>query len=219
MILEVFQRTNDAKWLAGTWPALEKYYGYWMREPHFTPRTGLSRFHGMVAAPAPEVLHHEVDQQGKNHYDNVREYYRTHPVTEYDLPRYYDAARDTLTPDFYFGDRAVRESGFDLSARFGPFSTDIISHNSVDINVLLYQMELDMAEIAGILGRGWGREGEDRRGLGRLLAADVLEHEPRLAGRAAHVARLRLDGLALGDGDGHAYRPFILEVRSLPCPR
>jgi len=156
MILEVFKRTGDRRWLAATWPALEKYYGYWMREPHLTPRTGLSRFHGGVAAPAPEVLHHEVDHDGRNHYDRVCEYYRTHPVTEYDLPRYYDAAHDRLTPDFYIGDRAVRESGFDLSARFGPFSTDIISHNSVDINVLLYQMERDMAEIMGILGRPSG---------------------------------------------------------------
>ena len=104
----------------------------------------------------------------------MREYYRTQPVTEYDLARYYDAAHDTLTPDFYFGDRAVRESGFDLSARFGPFSTDIISHNSVDINVLLYQMELDMAEIAGILDR----------------EPDVKTWSKRAAWRGAEINRL-----------------------------
>jgi alpha,alpha-trehalase len=174
MVLEVFKRTGDRQWLAGTWHALEKYHAYWLREPHMTPRTGLSRFHGGISTPAPEVLYHEIDRDGKNHYDRVREYYRTHNVTEYDLPRYYDAARDELTPEFYIGDRAVRESGFDLSARFGPFSTDIISHNSVDINVLLYQMERDMAEILGLLDRN----------------AEVKAWSDRAAWRAAEINRL-----------------------------
>ena len=175
MLLEVFQRTADRDWLARAWPALEKYHGYWLREPHMTPRTGLSRFHGMVAAPAPEVMFHEVDEQGANHYDRVREYYRTHQVTEYDVSRFYDFDRDSFTDDFYYGDRAVRESGFDLSARFGPFSTDIISHNSVDINVLLYQMERDMAEIAGVLGKSsevktWTERADWRGGeINRLM--------------------------------------------------
>jgi alpha,alpha-trehalase len=60
--------------------------------------------------------------------------------------------KDELTPDLYVGDRAVRESGFDRSARFGPFSTDIINCNSMDINSLLYQMERDMEEILTLLG-------------------------------------------------------------------
>jgi alpha,alpha-trehalase len=153
MLLEVYKRNGDYPWLASAWPALEKYHAFWMREPHLTPETGLSRYHGGVATPAPEVLHHEMDDAGRDHYDRVRAYYRTHAVGEYAVARYYDAARDALTPEFYLGDRAMRESGFDLSARFGPFSAATISYNSVDINCLLCQMEQDMAEIAARLGR------------------------------------------------------------------
>jgi alpha,alpha-trehalase len=153
MSLEIFRRTHDKAWLARTVTPLEKYYAYWMSEPHLAPQTGLSRYHGGASTPAPEVLHHEVDAEGRNHYDRVRAYYRTHTISEYDLARYYDRERNELTSEFYVADRAVRESGFDLSARFGPFSVDIINHNSVDINCLLYQMEKDIAEIMHLLDR------------------------------------------------------------------
>lgn len=180
MALEVFRRTGDRAWLAQSVPALEKYYGYWTREPHLTPQTGLARYWGNVSTPAPEVLHHELDELGRNHYERVREYYRTHRITEYDLARYYDAARDELTPEFFIADRAMRESGFDLSARFGPFSAAIISYNSVDINCLLYQMEKDMAEILRLLDR----EGEARA------------WDERAAWRAAQINRLMWDEAA-----------------------
>ena len=47
----------------------------------------------------------------------------------------------------------MRESGFDPSNRFGPFSVDIIHYAPVCLNSLLYQMEADAAEIASLLGR------------------------------------------------------------------
>jgi alpha,alpha-trehalase len=47
----------------------------------------------------------------------------------------------------------MRESGFDPSNRFGPFSIDIIHYNPVCLNSLLYLMEIQSAEIMGILGR------------------------------------------------------------------
>jgi alpha,alpha-trehalase len=47
----------------------------------------------------------------------------------------------------------MRESGFDPSNRFGPFSVDIINYNPVCLNSLLYAMEIDVAEILRLLGR------------------------------------------------------------------
>jgi alpha,alpha-trehalase len=47
----------------------------------------------------------------------------------------------------------MRESGFDPSDRFGPFSVDIIHFNPVCLNTLLFLMELQTAEILGILER------------------------------------------------------------------
>ena len=80
----------------------------------------------------------------------MRQYFRTHRVTEYDAGQYYNAAADRLTPLFYKGDRSMRESGFDPSNRFGPFSADILHYNPVCLNSLLYLMETETAEIMGI---------------------------------------------------------------------
>lgn len=174
MILEVYRRTGDAKWLASTLPAIEKYYAYWMREPHLTPETGLSRYWGGANTPAPEVVHGEKDASGRNQYDRVREYYRTHKVTQYDLSQYYDKARNRLTPLFYIADRAMRESGFDPSSRYGPFSADIIHYNPVCLNSLLYRMESDTATILRQLDR----------------ASDARVWEERATERAERVNRL-----------------------------
>ena len=41
----------------------------------------------------------------------------------------------------------MRESGFDPSNRFGPFSADIVSYTPVCLNVLLYRMEDEAAQM------------------------------------------------------------------------
>jgi len=167
MILEVFVRTGDKAWLAGTLPAIDRYYAYWTREPHLTPSTGLSRYYGGADTPAPEVVHGERDASGRSHCDRVREYYRTHSVAAYDVRKYYDRANNRLTRLFYLADRAMRESGFDSSARFGPFSAGILDYNPVDLNSLLYRMEADAAAIHTLLGqprkaRIWALRAEKR---------------------------------------------------------
>jgi alpha,alpha-trehalase len=151
MVLDVYRHTGDAAWLARSIPELDSYYKYWTTPPHLTPATGLSRYDGGSDLPAPEVVFGERDEAGKNHYDRVREYYKTHDVKEYNLADFYNKATDQLTPLFYRADRAMRESGFDPSARFGPFSVGIVHYNSVDLNVLLYRMEMDMAAIHSFL--------------------------------------------------------------------
>ena len=154
MILNVYRRKHDTAWLRSTLPAIEKYCRYWTSEPHMVKETGLSRYYDLGEGPAPEVLSGERDEQGRTHYDLVREYYRTHEVTGYDLGQYYDKGKDELTDLFYKGDRSMRESGFDPSDRFGPFNIDIIHYNPVCLNSLLYLMETDTAEIMKTLGRG-----------------------------------------------------------------
>ena len=64
-----------------------------------------------------------------------------------------DAAHDRLTDLFYKGDRSMRESGFDPSNRFGPFSIDIIHYNPVCLNALLYLMEEQTGESHALLGQ------------------------------------------------------------------
>jgi alpha,alpha-trehalase len=57
-----------------------------------------------------------------------------------------------LTPQFYLGDRAMRESGFDTSSRFGPFSGSTDDYAPICLNALLYKYERDVAKIEGVLG-------------------------------------------------------------------
>ena len=38
--------------LASTVPVIEKYCAYWMRQPHFTPESGRSRYYGGTSTPA-----------------------------------------------------------------------------------------------------------------------------------------------------------------------
>ena len=154
MMLGVYEKTQRPRVAAQPrWPAVEKYYAFWTTEPHLVPATGLSRYYDRGDGPAPEVVSDEKDAQGRTHYDRVREYYKTHRVADYDVARFYDAKKDALTPLFYKGDRSMRESGFDPSSRFGPFSVDIVHHVPVCLNALLYVMEQDAARIAQELGR------------------------------------------------------------------
>ena len=71
----------------------------------------------------------------------------------------------------------MRESGFDPSNRFGPFSVDIIHYNPVCLNSLLYLMEMQTAEIAGLLG----------------LDADAQVWRRRAITRAERINRLMWD--------------------------
>ena len=175
MILDVHRKQRNIPWLRSTVPAIEKYYRFWIEEPHLTKETGLSRYYDLGNGPAPEVLSGERDDQGRDHYDHVKEYYRTHDVKDYDLSQYYDKEKDQLTDLFYKGDRSMRESGFDPSNRFGPFSIDIIHYDPVCLNSLLYLMETDTAEILKILGRArqarvWtNRAAERRQSINRLM--------------------------------------------------
>lgn len=168
MILNVHRKQPDKAWLQSTIPAIEKYYRFWTEEPHLTRETGLSRYFDVGNGPAPEVLSGERDAEGRDHYDLVKDYYRKHDVKDYDLGQYYDKEKDQLTDLFYKGDRTMRESGFDPSNRFGPFSIDIINYDPVCLNSLLYLMETDTAEILGILGnvreaRVWANRAQQRR--------------------------------------------------------
>jgi alpha,alpha-trehalase len=175
MILEAYRRKPDRQWLRRTVPAIEKYYRFWNAEPHLVAQSGLARYYSLGAGPAAEVISDERDAKGRTHYDRVKEYYRTHQITDYDVSLYYDRSKDELTDLFYVGDRSMRESGFDPSNRFGPFNIDIIHYNPVCLNSLLYLMEQDAAEIMRTLGRPrdervWrARAFERRRLVNRLM--------------------------------------------------
>jgi alpha,alpha-trehalase len=179
MVRAVYAKTHDKAWLAHTVPAIEAYYAYWVREPHLTPATGLSRYFDLGHGPAPEVVAGEKDAAGKTHYDRVREYYRTHDVTDYDKSKFYDASRDRLTDLFYVADRSMRESGFDPSGRFGVFNVNVVFENPVCLNSLLWLMETDAAWIETEVGQGDPASWQARADARKKAIDTYLWDEPR----------------------------------------
>ena len=75
-----------------------------------------------------------------------------------------------LSRDFYVGDRAMRESGFDTSNRFGPFSGDTQHYAPVCLNSLLYRYERDLEHLALLLGKPKDAAHWDRRAQQRAAA-------------------------------------------------
>jgi alpha,alpha-trehalase len=59
-----------------------------------------------------------------------------------------------LSADYYKGDRSMRESGFDVSFRFGPFGSATHHYAPVCLNSLLYKTEKDLEQISLWLGHG-----------------------------------------------------------------
>ena len=84
-----------------------------------------------------------------------------------------------LTRDFYLGDRAMRESGFDTSDRFGPFSGATHHYAPVCLNSLLYRYERDLAHFAHLLGLPQDAHRWDRRANARAAAIQRYLWQPK----------------------------------------
>ena len=79
-----------------------------------------------------------------------------------------DAEDVALSADFYKGDRSMRESGYDISFRFGPYGAGTQNYAPVCLNSLLYKTEKDLEQMSRALGREddalkWNRTAEDRK--------------------------------------------------------
>jgi alpha,alpha-trehalase len=172
MVLGVYGKTGDKAWLKSAVPALESYYKFWTTGDHLSA-AGLSRYYDAGEGPAPEALS-ERDEKGRTHYDRVKEFLKTHPITGYKLARQYDAKKDELTPFFYKNDRSMRESGFDPSDRFGPFNSEVVDISPVCLNSLLYRFEMEMGGIQALLGEAAKAEEWKRLAAARKKTINAL---------------------------------------------
>ena len=195
MIREVYEHAPagarpDKAWLGRAYAFAERDYALWLSPPHKAGDTGLARYDDLGAGPVPEMA------DDSSYYPDVIRWLLAHPgvhpeylVNSSDRPNAAevrglalascdinlskvcaDAVVDghRLSAAFYKGDRAMRESGFDTTFRFGPFSGSTSNYAPVCLNALLYKYERDMAEFAGILGKNdeaatWTRRAEARR--------------------------------------------------------
>lgn len=185
----------DRAWLERAYVDLSKDYGMWTRAPHLAGETGLSRYYDFGDGPPQEAVKDET-----GFYRKAAQYFFFHPAEAdhyvyEDLPGATDsvagadytlqvcespsdpdkavcesAHRFKLSKDYYKGDRSMRESGFDVSFRFGPFGSATHHYAPVCLNSLLYKTEKDLEQISRWLGRSddaqrWNQRAEQRKTL------------------------------------------------------
>ena len=139
-------------------PYLIRDHNLWITQPHLDLTTGLSRYFDLDDGPVPEM------GDDNTYYPTVIHWLLAHPSdfnATYLQPspdciastcKQPNAEGHILSPSFYQGDRAMRESGFDTTFRFGPFSGSTEDYAPLDLNALLYKYERDVAFIHATLG-------------------------------------------------------------------
>jgi len=196
-VYEAMQKDGhtDKAWLEKAYADLDKDYGMWTRDPHLAGQSGLSRYYDFGDGPPAEAVQDET-----GFYRKVSTYFFFHPAqaddyivesntgqkqpvagSAYSLqvcevpntmvrPECDKAHEFKLSSDYYKGDRSMRESGFDVSFRFGPFGAATHQYAPVCLNSLLYKNEKDMEQISRWLGRTadaakWSKRAEERKKL------------------------------------------------------
>ncbi|MGH9743071.1 MAG: trehalase family glycosidase [Candidatus Acidiferrum sp.] len=185
---------QNTDWLAKAYSYAVKDHELWTSEPHRAGSTGLSRYFDFGNGPAAESVKDETGhyRQVAAYFlgrpdlgrDYVVESTGEKPASLAAGPlfalRICDVAGTkaqtacdpagtvTLSADYYKGDRAMRESGFDISFRFGPYGAGTHHFAPVCLNSLLYKTEKDLEQISAMLGRReeserWGERAEQRK--------------------------------------------------------
>jgi alpha,alpha-trehalase len=186
-------RIEAQNWLEHAYTVAEKDYSTWKRPEHLAGKTGLARYFDYGSGPVPEMA------DASTYYPDVIRSLVKHPdpanaaflVKGSEHPDTAEAARlrqtscdvhasvvclrawfggYRLSREFYVGDRAMRESGFDTSDRFGPFSGATEHYAPVGLNCLLYRYERDLAHMAHLLGLPQDARKWDRRANARAAA-------------------------------------------------
>jgi alpha,alpha-trehalase len=168
-------RDEARQWLERGYERAQKDYETWIRPEHQAGHTGLARYFDYGEGPVPEMA------DDSTYYPDVIRWLVAHPGQNPGFLLKGSASPDAdeavrlkrtscdiaiskvcakaeaegyrLTRDFYEGDRAMRESGFDPSFRFEAFSGATHHYAPVCLNSLLFRYERDMAHFAHLLGR------------------------------------------------------------------
>jgi alpha,alpha-trehalase len=183
---------DDRAWLETAYSFVKRDHDMWTKNPHLAGNTGLSRYFDFGEGPAIESLQDETHL-----YRQVAAYFLLNPTfpayeaEKQDVPpgeasglSYSVRVCGTkelqtscepdqlikLTPDYYKGDRSMRESGFDISFRFGPYGAATHHYAPVCLNSLLFKTERDLEEMSRQLGKQseaseWHRLSDARRHL------------------------------------------------------
>lgn len=191
---EAAKGQRDNEWLGRAYDYAGRDHTLWVSKPHLAGSTGLSRYFDFGNGPAPESVKDETSHYRKvaayflSHRDAGENYViassaaKPSPLAAGPLfaLQICDEVKTTvqdacdpagtvaLSADYYKGDRAMRESGFDISFRFGPYGAGSHHYAPVCLNSLLYKSEKDLEHMSEILGKKadaekWREEAEKRK--------------------------------------------------------
>jgi alpha,alpha-trehalase len=187
-------KNNDIAWLERAYQFAITDYEQWTHPPHLAGDTGLSRYFDHGEGPVPEIIGDPNGYyrgaagffllHGGASDPHLVLVDKAHPVeslvgSPFHVfvcdPQTSDPQKGACTPenevtlsaDFYKGDRSMRESGFDVSFRFGPFGADTHHFAPVCLNSLLYKTEKDLERMSLILGRPKEAEAWKNRAIDR----------------------------------------------------
>ncbi len=167
-------KASPQAWLAQAYPLAVRNHDIWTRTEHRAGDTGLARYFDLGTGPVLEARDADYSR-------GVIKWLLAHPASDpgylVKASQYPDDAEAAhlklescdvrtskvcadawldgfrLSADYYLGDRAMRESGFDVNFHFGPFAGSTHHYASVGLNSLLYRYEMDLHEFALKLGK------------------------------------------------------------------
>lgn len=194
-------RNADEKraWLEKAYPLAVRNHDIWTRKEHLAGSTGLARYYDFGSGPVLEA-------QDSEYYRGVIKWLLAHHADDpgylikaAEKPDAAEAERlktescdvqaskvcagnwaegYRLTADYYHGDRAMRESGFDVNFHFGPFAGSTHHYADVGLNSLLYRYELDLHDFAQQLGKTADAEHWAQAAAARKQAMDKYLWRP-----------------------------------------
>lgn len=186
-------------WLKRAYPLAVRDHDIWTSRQHQLGNTGLARYFDYGSGPVPEM-------RDAKYLQDVIRWLRAHPKddpgylikasakthdgeaaqlkhTSCDVrgskvcaDAWLDGYR--LSADFYLGDRAMRESGFDVTFRFGPFAGSTHHYAPVCLNSLLFRYERDLRDFATRIGLGEDAKRWEAAANARHAAIDKYLWQP-----------------------------------------
>ena len=192
---ETAEGKENLAWLENAYQFALRDYEQWNRKPHLAGDTGLSRYFDHGDGPVPEImgdpshyyrgaayffLSHDrsfnsyliQNSDGRSNSTILGSRFPVfvcNPETaDVGASECAPASWVALSADFYKGDRSMRESGFDVTFRFGPFGAATHHFAPVCLNSLLYKTEMDLERMSILLGhpedaKNWKAKANKRR--------------------------------------------------------
>jgi alpha,alpha-trehalase len=189
-----FRDKDEAQaWLKRAYALAVRDHDVWTSKSHQAGDTGLARYFDYGEGPVPEF-------RDAKYLKDVIRWLRAHPKDDpgylikasenpgdAEATQLKKASCDVraskvcadawldgyrLTADYYLGDRAMRESGFDVTFRFGPFAGSTHHYAPVCLNSLLFRYEEDLRDFATHLGLADDAKRWDAAAKARKAAID-----------------------------------------------